>query len=345
MLTPEQTRIYYSISGEGPAIVLSNGIGVAASNFWSGICNALSKHFTVIRWDYRGHGRSDPPAHPENLDILTCAEDLNRLLEHLQIPKAVLVGHSMGVQVILEFYKHFPEKVVALIPILGTFEHPFNTFMRFEKSSEIFDIISSWSLDNMDWAAKFWPHLFHRFLSSRLALLIKLVHPSLFPKLLLEEYVDHMRRLDPRVFFHLARHMQAHSASDILEKIEVPCLIFAGEYDLFTPIELSMEMYQRIPNAEFQLIKHGTHAALVEQPDLFWMRMLLFFETHLPEYAVLHKENASSQSSQKEENASSQSSQKEKNASSEESATTETSSQKTSSSSEKPPRKNIGCLA
>ena len=50
-----------------------------------------------------------------------------------------LLGHSMGCQVIMEYYKHFPNDVRALIPMFGTFARPLDTFMDFRYSRIVFE--------------------------------------------------------------------------------------------------------------------------------------------------------------------------------------------------------------
>src|SRR4051794_23302097 len=60
----------------GRTLVASNGIGVSTF-FW----RRLSEHFarrgdTFVTWDYRGHGRSPVPEHPESLTVASCARDL-----------------------------------------------------------------------------------------------------------------------------------------------------------------------------------------------------------------------------------------------------------------------------
>lgn len=290
--TPEEeSRLYYIQRGSGPCVVFCNGIGVAASSFWAKISRALSKFYCTLNWDYRGHGRSSAPEHPERLGIGTCAEDLARVMDQLGIEQAVVAGHSMGVQVAFEFYRRFPERVLGLIPTLGSYQRPFDTFMRFRRSPQLFRVVSEFVLRHPSIAERVWPHLFDIRAAKLLSRWIPLTHPTLFPHAELDFYLSHMSSISPVVFFHLARHMQSHSADEILEEIDVPCLIFAGENDLFTPLELSVEMYQRIPQAEFQLIRHGSHGALAEQPDLFWLRMQLFLQTNFPEFSLPESHN------------------------------------------------------
>lgn len=281
--TPDNVQLYYLTRGEGTCLAFCNGIGVSAASFWHGISRPLSKYYKTLNWDYQGHGRSEDPKDPALLDIPTCARDLALILDKQGIEKVILVGHSMGVQVTLEFYRMYPERVLAIIPVLGTFGHPFNNFLRFRRSPEVLEFITSSMLSIPEKAQKLWPFLFHPPIASPFARLTKLVHRTMFPRDELDLYLRHLQRISPVVMSHLARHMQAHSAEDILEDISVPTLIFAGENDIFTPIESSIEMFERIPNAEIQKVREGSHAALVEQPDLFWLKMFHFLSERLVE--------------------------------------------------------------
>ena len=74
--------------------------------------------------------------------------------------------------------------------------------------------------------------------------------------------------VDLRGYFALARDLLSHDASDLLEQIRVPTLVVAAERDLFTPAARSKEMAARIPGAELLVLRAGSHAALIEQPEL-----------------------------------------------------------------------------
>jgi pimeloyl-ACP methyl ester carboxylesterase len=95
-----------------------------------------------------------------------------------------------------------------------------------------------------------------------------IVHPDLCPREEFEPYFEHLSQLDLRGYFALARDLLTHDASDLLEQIAVPVLVVAGERDLFTPIARSRELASRIPGAELLVLRQGSHAAMVEQPEL-----------------------------------------------------------------------------
>lgn len=279
----EGRRIYTISRGGGLPVVFCNGIGVSSASFWPPICRPLAERVRTINWDYLGHGRSDPPRDPARLTITSCAEKLAFVLDQMEIDKAVIAGHSMGVQVAFEFYKMFPERVLGLIPMLGTYEHPFDNFFRFSGSALIFDQVTQQVLRYPEPVTRMWPHFFHSIVAQPFARLVGIVHPTLISKKELDVYLQHMKVLNPLAFVYLARDMQAHSAADILEEIDVPTLILAGEKDIFTPIEASYVMEEKIPNAEMLVVREGSHAALAEQPELFWLRIEKFLVSHFPE--------------------------------------------------------------
>jgi pimeloyl-ACP methyl ester carboxylesterase len=94
------------------------------------------------------------------------------------------------------------------------------------------------------------------------------VHPDLCPREDFEPYFEHLSQLDLRGYFALARDLFSHDASDLLEQVRVPALVVAAERDLFAPAARSREMAARIPGAELLVLREGSHAALVEQPEL-----------------------------------------------------------------------------
>ncbi|MBI5545080.1 MAG: alpha/beta hydrolase, partial [Deltaproteobacteria bacterium] len=64
----------------------------------------------------------------------------------------------------------------------------------------------------------------------------------------------------------------------MLGTIAVPTLVVAAEKDLFTPMRLARELVQQIPGSELLVIPYGTHAALIEQPDLLSLRVAKFLD-------------------------------------------------------------------
>jgi 3-oxoadipate enol-lactonase len=108
------TRIAYRVDGaaDKPALVLANSIGTDL-HMWDGQASILSQHFRVVRYDMRGHGKSDVPVGAYSLDRL--GRDVVELLDALQIPRAHFLGLSLGGFVGQWMGIYAPERVDRLI--------------------------------------------------------------------------------------------------------------------------------------------------------------------------------------------------------------------------------------
>jgi pimeloyl-ACP methyl ester carboxylesterase len=107
-------EIFYTEHGSGPAVLLVHGWG-CDGNDWSWLAADLAADHRVVIVDLRGHGRSSAGVDRYGPQVL--AEDLAAVLDHLVIPRAVVVGHSMGGYVASVLSIEFPEKVSALVVI------------------------------------------------------------------------------------------------------------------------------------------------------------------------------------------------------------------------------------
>jgi len=84
--------------GSPATVVLLHG-GGANAHWWDHVAPRLAERFRVVALDFRGHGDSD---HPDETYVGAFDDDLVALLEHLDVPRVALVGHSMGGRVALD---------------------------------------------------------------------------------------------------------------------------------------------------------------------------------------------------------------------------------------------------
>lgn len=108
-------KIVYFTQGKGEPVVLIHGWLSSAGINWAlpGISDALAKDHQVIALDVRGHGLSDKPAKEEGYGP-ELVEDVARLLDHLKIKKAHVVGYSMGGIIAGNFAVKHPERVLSV---------------------------------------------------------------------------------------------------------------------------------------------------------------------------------------------------------------------------------------
>ena len=108
--------INYESDGEGFPFVLCYCRGGNAT-MWNPQVEAFSRNYRFIRFEPRGHGRSDAPQDPSAYGLDTSVEDLLGLLDHLGIEKAYVGGLSMGGGITTRFTLLHPDRVAALMVI------------------------------------------------------------------------------------------------------------------------------------------------------------------------------------------------------------------------------------
>jgi pimeloyl-ACP methyl ester carboxylesterase len=104
-------QLAYERRGEGAPLVLLHGFPLD-HHLWSEVAPLLEDTFDVILPDLRGFGSSTMIDAPHSMDDY--ASDIASLLNHINIPKAAIVGHSMGGYVALAFARLYPDRVSGL---------------------------------------------------------------------------------------------------------------------------------------------------------------------------------------------------------------------------------------
>jgi pimeloyl-ACP methyl ester carboxylesterase len=246
-------------------VVLSDGIG-CDGYVWRYVLDDLADH-RVIRWHYRGHGRTPAPRDPARLGIADLADDLADVLDELDVPTAVLGGHSMGVQVSLETYRRHGRRVAGLVLVCGAASHPAQVVGGLSTHDEV--------LPRLQRLVARAPGVFNRLtravlptrlayeVAARLEIRRDLVEPADFMP-----YLEGMARVDTRLFVGMLGEAARHSAEALLPSVEVPTLVLSGERDGFTPPDRSRQMARAIPGARLVEIPGGSHTAPLERPEL-----------------------------------------------------------------------------
>jgi pimeloyl-ACP methyl ester carboxylesterase len=95
ILNRDGAALYYEVHGEGPALLLTHGY-TCTSEMWAPQIDVLSRHFKLIIWDLRGHGRSIAPDDPAQYSAEAATADMAALLDQVGARQAILGGHSLG---------------------------------------------------------------------------------------------------------------------------------------------------------------------------------------------------------------------------------------------------------
>jgi pimeloyl-ACP methyl ester carboxylesterase len=130
-------ELYHERHGEGPALVLLPGAFGTIESCFAGLLPALARDFEVVAVELQGHGRTRDIARPLRYEEM--AGDIAALLEGLEIPRAHLVGYSMGGAVGLQLALDRPELVDRLVFAGGASFDPDGEYPELQAGFESFD--------------------------------------------------------------------------------------------------------------------------------------------------------------------------------------------------------------
>lgn len=268
--------------GDGPTLVLCDGLG-CDGYIWPYLLRRFVGERPIFHLQWRGHGESEVPDDLDTVRLRVIVDDLSAALKQFAIDDVVLLGHSMGVPIALESWRavqqnRFSATVHGLALLCGVYEDPIRTWhgafadhalrplanvlmnAAFERATS--GIIQRWGQVSSVWK---------KLVATNFAYNTT-VSGELNPAYVREEdfrpYLEHLGRMDMRVFARLARDMRDHSAADVLTSIDVPTLIVGGARDKFAPPWIAETMHKRIAGSDLLMMVEGSHCAPIEQPRL-----------------------------------------------------------------------------
>lgn len=112
-------KMYYEVHGTGEPVVLLHGAFMTITSNWDGWISELSKTRKVIAIEMQNHGRTADI--PRDLTAENLADDVAELLKYLKIPRADLIGYSMGGGVAMQCAIRHPDRVRKAVIISSTF--------------------------------------------------------------------------------------------------------------------------------------------------------------------------------------------------------------------------------
>ena len=260
------TRIGYQVRGQGPAVVLANGLGGTYLAF-KYLYEALGEDHKIICWDYRGLYSSAPSADPKANTVAHQVADLMAILAAEQIDRFVLVGWSMGVQVGFETIKRHPERVAGMMAINGTFGHAFHTVMGSRMMGQVIPMLLRLVRAQAGLVGRA-----TKLVAGSDALIAALVRIGLAsPTIDVEIFravAAGFQHIDWVIYSHLLNRLDEHDAEDVLAKIAVPVAIVTGDKDLMTPPSTAEHLHRAIRGSRLVVIEGGTHYTPVEFPAI-----------------------------------------------------------------------------
>jgi len=245
-------RLDYSDFGYGDPVLGIMGFGLD-KRFWAMQVPAVSATHRFITFDNRGVGFSTGGA-PTSIDQM--ADDAVRLLDFLEIDKAVIFGQSMGGAIAQRLVLDHPDRVTAAI-FAVTWARPLE-FMRRQSLLARAIIRAEGTMGLVD------------------ATLVRIFTPQFFE--VAKDMIDQMVAAvvgdtgpDPtseEILLAQVDALDKHDTIDELPTISVPTLVLGARMDVMVPGFASPEIAAAIPGAKLQMFATG-HACMVEEMDTF----------------------------------------------------------------------------
>jgi pimeloyl-ACP methyl ester carboxylesterase len=248
-VTVNTISLDYAIQGEGKAILLLHGLGSTKKD-WDAQIPVFSQHYKTVAVDLRGHGNSSIPAEKDQYGVHFMSQDIKHLMDALEIPKATLIGFSMGGAVAFEFAVNYPERLDKLIIV--------NSGPDFNDMGELGE-----ELLNSRTA----------FLNEKgIAELAKTIAENMFPEphqvAMKEEFEARCAKNDHDAYYQSFVTLMAWGLGDRLQEIEHKTLIVGSDMD-YTPVAFKENYTKRMKNAELAVVKNSRHGVIIDQPEDF----------------------------------------------------------------------------
>jgi len=238
-------RLHYVQQGPvaGPAIIFLHGYSDSSGSFGR-VMPLMSPHLRVIAPDLRGHGDSDRPDSGYRIDDL--AGDVVQLMDALNVPSAVIVGHSMSTFVARRVYEIAPERVTRLVLLGGAVTAGNKGMLELQAAVNAL-------ADPVD----------EGFVREFQLSTVSVPVPAEF----MSAAIANSRRMPARVWRSIIEGMIEFRAAD--PRPAVPTLVLGGRLDTVFSVDEQIALARIFPNGELHLIDGVGHTLHWERPEVF----------------------------------------------------------------------------
>jgi 3-oxoadipate enol-lactonase len=235
--------LYYEEKGQGYPIVFLHGFPLDHGT-WVPTANLLQEKVRCVLPDLRGLGKS--PVVGTEATILLLAEDITRLMDKLEIPQAVFVGHSFGGYIAMQLAHSFPDRVMGL-GLVATRSEPDTAEKAGDRLQSREDVLKNGTASIV------------KNMAARLT-----DDQSLLPEL-----IRIMEKTNPQgVAMAQYAMVYRNDATPWLEKINLPVVVIAGARDEIVPEESMKNLAQRCSCGKYYVSSKATHMIPMEEPGL-----------------------------------------------------------------------------
>ncbi|MBX3061454.1 MAG: alpha/beta hydrolase [Anaerolineae bacterium] len=240
-------QLHYTEQGSGTPLILLHGFPLS-SIIWREQVNRLSDQARVITPDLRGHGRS--PSSDDIYEMELLARDVVELMDTLEIPQAVVMGHSMGGYVALALARIARNRLKAL------------------------GLIASQSAADSEEARQNRYKLAERVVNEGSIAVAESMLPRLFAPgeheddTMVETVNTVMLNTRPQTLINSLKGMAVRTDSTpLLGTFDFPVLIVTGDQDAIIPLQKAEQMAAALKNGTLVTIENAGHMTMMEQPQ------------------------------------------------------------------------------
>ena len=269
-------RLRYVVAGHGPLVfVTSPGWGPGSLYLQKGL-STLEEQFTLLFLDTRGSGGSSRPTDSTKMSTAVMADDVDRLRNYLGVDSIILIGHSNGGAIALDYAERYPTRLRKLVLLDAEVLDD-----RAEKATGEF--LRLWADDprykSAVQAIRDDPRLdtdedFSKFLNTVLPLYVS------DPDRYLMDFAKTFEGTHLTVYAAKAQEtadkLSPRDQSKEYDKVRAKTLILSGTADWVCPTEVSERIHAGIRGSTLSLYANAGHFLWIEQPKRFFAELTSF---------------------------------------------------------------------
>jgi pimeloyl-ACP methyl ester carboxylesterase len=271
-LSIDGVNIYVEDEGTSlnQTIVFLHGFGGSTFSWRGNVPFFVSMGYRVVAIDMKGFGLSTKDlssdySHP------TQAKIVGKVLDKLNIDRVVMVGHSMGTSVMLNFAHLYPQRILAMVSVDGAVN--INKMSSFPAALLNFGPIQRTFRDFIG----------NYLTKQRFGSILKSAYYN--KEIVTDEVLDgyYYRAISndwTSSLIAMTRDMYKNTIGFPIESAKVPILVFWGENDTWVKRSDIEKWETKIPNASFQIIPGVGHLFMEEKPEIFNESVLKFIRSH-----------------------------------------------------------------